>query len=196
MPPRAPPNSRDSPSRPNPFHPDSLGPGPLCTPARDVPGGRPRCPAGPLAHQLQIENQGHLLAIPWRACSETLPGHDEASGGHAPDCVQQLFYEAQLLQGATPALSRKHRMRSLTRHAGSPRRTPRPAAATGKGKPGPHPATSPVGGLSFSADHPPQPGMTKLMAQDGALEMACTDPAPPPRQIKDLSLAGGTWSAF
>lgn len=65
-----------------------------------------------------------------------------------------------------------------------------------------HSLQGPNGGLflrhiSFSAGHPPRPGTTKLMApQDGALEVAGTNPAPPPRQIKDLSLAGSTQPAF
>lgn len=154
MPPRARPPAGTAQEGPTPFTPTAWDLGqyaPVATRARsetqasDVPGGRPRCPAGPLAHQLQMENQGHLLAIPWRACSETLPGHDEASGGHAPDCFQQLFYEAQLLQGAASALGRKHRTRSLTRHAGCPRRTAHPDAASGKEKPGlPAPCSPPA----------------------------------------------------
>lgn len=107
------------------------------TPGRDVPGGRPRYPAGPQAHQLQMENQGHLLAILWKAYSKPVPEVGGASDGQAPDYVQQLVHEVQLLLGGGQALSRKHHMHSQAMHAGCPHPIPYSAVAGGKKEPGP-----------------------------------------------------------
>ena len=74
-----------------------------------------------------MEDQGRPPAVPGRARPEPLPEAAGASDSQAPDHVQQLVHEAQLLLGTGPALGREGHMHSLARHATCPQPAAGPA---------------------------------------------------------------------
>lgn len=99
-------------------------------PARNGPGGGLRCPSRPSSPTSpRRETKGAHRPFRGRPIPNPLPGAAGASDSQAPDHIQQLVHEAQLLLGAGPALGREGRMHSLARCARSapPTSEPHPA---------------------------------------------------------------------